>query len=140
MTKDHFEHQKRATESKTSEGAGNIAVDDMGIPILEEIVTQKPPVRAKREDRIPKPTAAADTPSNDKATPENEIPFDELREQLKLQANKDIDKIAEKVAIKVVTSMTSDMKQQIQAKLKEILQNNLDEIISKTISDIPKSK
>ena len=138
MTKDHFEHSKSAREGKASDNTSNIAVDDMGIPILEEIVTQNTVTDARKEEITPTPSSTESKP--DLSMPSDEAVTDALREQLKSQLNSDIKTIAERVAVKVVTGMTSDLKQQIQAKLKEILENNLDEIIDKTIDDIQKNR
>jgi hypothetical protein len=133
MTKDPFERSKSALEGKASEKSNGIAVDDMGIPILEEILTQKSDTDSGGEVETSKPA------TSDTSLANNEELVTELREQLKSQVNSGIDEIAERVAIKVVTSMTSELKQQVQSKLKDILQQNLDEMISKAIDSIPKN-
>jgi DNA-binding protein Fis len=131
MTKDHIKSQKPNQKDKTATNSSHMALDDMGIPILEEIVSQN-----SKDNTLTEET----TSKSKQPQPDNEAVVNALREQLTSLSSNDINRIAEKVAIKVVTNMTSELKQQIQSQLKEILLNNLDEIVNKSINDITKNK
>jgi hypothetical protein len=107
-----------------------ISVDDMGIPILKDVIASK--IDEKPATNTPRPHGL------NFSLPNNEILVTALRNQLRSQINNDIDDIAEEVSGKIISSLTQELEHNIKAELVEILQRNLDEMINHAISEDPK--
>jgi hypothetical protein len=139
MTEDHTQGTKPNNES------GKIAVDDLGIPILDEVVGQKS-ISKPIENATSKPKApsAPETPSTPKAPslnfslPNNEILVTALRNQLRSQINMDIDEIAADISGNIVSNLTHELEHKVKTQIIEILQRNLDDMINHAISEDPK--
>jgi hypothetical protein len=130
MTDDHIRGTRPNKES------GKISVDDMGIPILEEVVDQKHDTKpTTKADKEPEPTR---TSGLNFSLPNNEILVTALRNQLRSQINKDIDEIAAEVSGNIVSSLTQELEQRVRSELVDILQRNLDDMINHAISQDPK--
>jgi hypothetical protein len=126
MTDDHTQGRKPDKES----GRVKMSIDDMGIPILEDVVGQNRPTNPVASE--PK------TPNMNFSLPNNEILVTALRNQLRSQINDDIDEIAAEVSGKIVSRIAQELEPNIKAELIEILQRNLDDLINHAISKDPK--
>jgi len=111
----------------------NIAVDDMGIPILEEIVI--PTADHKTETKAPV-NPSSEALKRALTGPNNKILANALSNQLRSKVKNDLDDIVSDVASKVVSSITPDLEQKIRNQLTEILDQNLEEMIDETITQI----
>jgi signal recognition particle GTPase len=140
MSDDRPENQipgLRENTTATNERVDNIAVDEMGIPILQEIVT--PTAEQKTETKAPAKTSS-DGLKRALTVPNNEILAKALRNQLRSKVKKDLDDITKDVAAKAVSSITQELEQAIRNQLTEILNQNLEEMIEKTITEVTKVK
>jgi hypothetical protein len=126
--------------TKPNKESGKIAVDDMGIPILEEVVGQKKSVSKPVETIANKPKAPEPpkAPSLNFSLPDNEILVTALRNQLRSQINKDIDEIAADISGNIVSNLTQELEHKVKTQIIEILQRNLDDMINHAISKDPK--
>ncbi len=120
---------------QTGNNGNDIAVDDMGIPILEEIIPDK--TEPRPETHAPAKTSS-DTLKRALTVPNNEILANALRNQLRSKVKKNLDDIAQDVAAKAVSGIASELEQRIRNQLTEVLDQNLDEMIEKVITEIPK--
>jgi pantothenate kinase type III len=94
----------------------SIALDSLGIPILEEVIAV-----------------------------ENDYSFDEdqfaaLTTQLRSQLKHNMGNIAGSMASVVVANISAELKQQIKIQITKILDQHLDRMINRAIADIAKGK
>ncbi len=139
MTDDHTQGTKPNKDSR------GIAVDDMGIPILDEVVGQKSvPTPIENSPSKPKEPSASNEPSTDRAPslnfslPNNEILVTALRNQLRSQINRDIDEIAADISSNIVSNLTYQLEHKVKTQIIGILQSNMDDMINHAISPDPK--
>lgn len=140
MSDDSHENQtpnQRGKATAAKDSSENIAVDDMGIPILKEIVA--PMADHKTEIKAPAKTSS-DGLKRALTVPNNEILAKALRNQLRSKVKKDMDNITQDVATRAVSNITSELEQIIHSQLTDILEQNLDKMIDKVISDVTKTK
>jgi len=119
------------------DSSDSIAVDDMGIPILEEIVA--PTADHKTETKTPV-NPSSEAVKRALTAPNNKILAKALRNQLRSKVKKDLDEITQDVTAKAVSSITQELEQTIKSQLTEILDQNLDRLIDKVMTDITKVK
>ncbi len=132
MSNDRPEDQ---TPNQTENDIGNMAVDDMGIPILQEIISPMTDARPETKDPVKTSSGAL---KRALTVPHNEILAKALRNQLRSKVKKDLDDIANDVAVKVVSDITPELEQKIRSQVTEILDRNMDVLIEKIITEIPK--
>ncbi len=138
MTNDHLETPKPDQEGNTAAtktGGNNITLDDMGIPILEEIVAPK---KTQNPEPEVQGKSSSETLKRALTVPNNEILAKALRNQLISKVKKELDDITKDVASKAAASITPELEQIIRSQLTEILDRNLDEMIDKIMTEIPK--
>ncbi len=124
-------------ENPTPNQTGNIALDDMGIPILEEIVAPKadPKPETKTQAKI-----SSEALKHNLSFPNNEILVKALKNRLRSKVKNDLDDIAKDVAAKAVSSITPELERMIRAQIIEILEQNLEQMINKAVSNLPNKK
>ncbi len=100
----------------------NIMLDDMGIPILEDIILDD--TEALFEDTTPGPNLSL---------PDNDDLVEALRNQLRSHIQQNLDDITAKVANKVADKVRESLERKINSQLNKILTHNLDKIINSAI-------
>lgn len=145
-----------------------IALDRLGIPILDEVVILEEDYSIDDEltfDSIPEPRVEMLTePYEPSLDPSLELPAESwigqnsslkpvteldksstetahetLREQIRLQVMQDLEEIADNLAHTIVANLSVELKQHIHTELKQALDSRMNEIISHTINDISKN-
>lgn len=108
--------RKDKPEASSDDRGSSIALDSLGIPILEEVVAAEDP-----------------------------IPFDqellnELTNHLRSQLKQDMGNIIGSMANVVVANINSELTRQVRMQLTKIFDQHLDRMINRAISDIKKDK
>ena len=114
---------------KDADNDCNIILDDMGIPILEDIILENP------DDVF-----ADTTPGPNLPLPNNEDLIEALRDQLKSHIEQNLEEITAKIASKVANNVRESLERKINSQLNKILTHNLDKIITSAIVDAQKDQ
>ena len=136
-----------------------IALDSLGIPILDEVVILEEdyalddeisfnsipepsvelltkPEETYQEPSFELPTESADVVMADQPVTDTKIQYEVLREQLRLQLKQDLEAITGSLAKSVAANLSKELELQIQTELKQALDSHLDNMINKAIQDI----
>ncbi len=136
MTDDRFPGSPPGQNNQTpSSGNGGIALDDMGIPILDEIVAAE--AEAEPEQNL-QTKSSSDALKRALTVPHNEILANALRNQLRSKVKKNLDDITQEVAAKTVADITPDLERMIRDRLTKILDQSMEEMIEKVITETTK--
>jgi hypothetical protein len=108
-----------------------LSVDDSGIPILDEVVEPASELDEESGLIAPSPFAPAGFGLN---LPNQKELLSALREQLKLQARKDLEEIARQAAATVALRFTEELERVIQDELEQALEERLNQLADRLLS------
>ncbi len=124
-----------------------IALDSLGIPILEEVVileddyafNQEISLEAMSEPSVEiheKPEASFESSITNQSRLSNDLTLEQLTDKLKKQLRHEIEDIAASIANTLVSNISSELERQIKTELSHALDRNLDEMINSAITNI----
>ena len=114
----------------------DLAVDPLGIPILDEVIDPVEPPPSWRAPRRHLPTAAPavdHAPPAEVELPDYDIALAAIRAHLHSQLEDDIGRLTRGIVPAVVEKVTRDLADEIGAELEQLLEQRLEQLVRETL-------
>lgn len=146
-----LDEENNILETLSDSSGKPIALDSLGIPILEEVVLleddcvfdENISFEAITESSVEIPEAPEVSPESSASNLSllsNATDSEALKDQLRSKLKHDLEGIAGSLANAVVSNISSELEQQIKSQLTQLLEQRLDEMINSAIADISKGE
>jgi hypothetical protein len=132
MNDDSFDNEERwasiPTDEDSYEEAESLAVDDRGIPILDEVI--EPDLDLSDDSAL---VPGLDTEPHGLNLPDKEVLLDALKEQLLSQIEQELEGITHQIAEAVTAQLSHNMEQTIREELQRSLSGHLETMLERTL-------
>jgi hypothetical protein len=132
MNDDSFDNREQwasITEDENNRGEGeSLAVDDRGIPILDEVI--EPDLDLSDDSAL---VPGLDTEPHGLNLPDKEVLLDALKQQMLSQFEQELEGITHQIAEAVTAQLSHNMEQTIREELQRSLSGHLETMLERTL-------
>jgi hypothetical protein len=132
MNDDSFHSQQQGTSAPADEDSGlgseSLAVDDRGIPILDDVI--EPDLDLSDDSAL---VPGLDTEPHGLNLPDKEVLLDALKGQLLNQIEQQLEGITHQIAMAVTAQLSRNMEQTIREELQRSLSGHLETMLERTL-------